>query len=222
MSEAVPEQSESTERELSVAELRRLIFLSYKFSQGNAEVGRFLMQWAYQYYGPKDPDRYDAAYIEFTDKLFTENVYGETTPRLELGEVHKPGLITKTAAETERLPLSPDSKNQLNYPRLVASLWAANHKHVTKGRERGDAEIIPNTLSDPYYSLVVNHIIRKQSTGDAAFDALFADINTCPLQPRAFAAMIETYNEHHPETPVTEDEIARLTFQPSYLVAHIT
>lgn len=220
-----PTQQEIQTKNLTPEYAARVLFLSYKYSQGDPQTQKFI----FQYLHSTRPE-WKIKDEEFKQKIFDKALASikkyVPTDRNPTG----PKAFHKTVPdfhEPSRKVIEEDIKNQINFMQtffadvtnsnplalaevLSSQIIARDEKFLLKGRSRVRSGTDPTTPSgDPYGSHIIDYVLKGSPTGLAEFDRMFSDIKKFVIGPhdvnsswsgtsRTLDEIIDFYNEKHP------------------------
>ncbi len=213
---------ESTERQLTSKEVAMLVWRSFKFSQGDSDLQLLLLRSAKDYYGNQESFSLDEADFRLKELI------GEDSFKLANKNNH---------IRVEVSTLKAEFSNFINYFKALTSKPTKTIENLTdfdflqmfidrdrrfllpiSGRPNRDSlKIGDNSLADRYFSFFVHHILRNNTSGEKAFDVLFTNWRNNMKEYiskgdilRSVSDIVERYNDNHPDTPVTKDELAKI------------
>lgn len=202
-----------TRRTLESTHLKRLMFLSYMFSQGDQEVQLNLFRWIKQYYGMQSFEVVEDAHKQFVSAQFKDS----ETAKVESANTHATGHVTEAVLnrDLEFLSFLSNEMTQDEIPDLAyiqTEMYKIDLHYLNRegGRPNRNPEGKENTIADPYFSFVVQYLVRKERTGDEALDALCKQLaeEVAAVDKESAESLIGLYNKTHPDTPLTLEELA--------------
>lgn len=202
-----------TLRTLEPAQLKRLIFMSYMFSQGEQEVQLNIFRWLKQYYGPQPTEVIAEAHHQFVESQFQ----GTPVSKLEERAVHAPGHITEHRLDLDYEFITYLSSQEADAPDIKymqREMYTLDLHYLQEGggRPNRKPEGKENTLADPYFSFVVQYLVRLERTGDEAMDALCKHLGeeVAAIDKDSAESLIALYNKTHPDTQLSLQELSRI------------
>jgi hypothetical protein len=214
-------QEQNNHRQLGYSELQSLLFLSFKFSQGNAARQEEILRNATLFYGKQNiPDDWRARLSASIDKIVRNLVNME---------LHKTGAETDDFYENYFKILEKDQEGFTDYESLFHFFLEKDLEYYTKNPRgipnRDKAKDGDNTIADRHLSMFVNFVIRGDKSGDKSIDNLMRELrlllsfmNNLPfdlnwekfvLNPKEgvnFVMEVIHYNRLHPEAEISESD----------------
>jgi hypothetical protein len=208
---------------LNEREVVKILWESFKFSQGTSELQKEMLQRINSYYKERpELDEYEiqerfsrmvingplTAYItehKLTKNFSHPNVDSSTTDK-ELGRIYK-----YIALLTDPKNADLDDDSNFDLASIYNNIWTQDFSYLVEknGRQNRLVENTGNnTLQDKYFSFGVHYLLRKNDTGNVAFNKLFNELRTIEMnllnvdQRKQIEQVIKKYNETHPETCV--------------------
>lgn len=170
------------ERQLSVRELERLIFLTFMHSQGSPEIQEMLGEWISSVYGLQDEQKVREAFSSFLEtNFYTKESFGE----LQLGvkKIHKE--ISRIGVESQIAyidtlykipdePLTGDAYFEI----LLSYMLQRDKRYIAgSGRPNRDSTTAEDNLKNKYFSFIKTYLNDKTATGDVALDQLYKQLH---------------------------------------------
>ena len=93
------------------------------------------------------------------------------------------------------------------YELISSNIWLRDMGFITPSNSTGRKN---SPFGDPWFSSGVHHIIRSEPVPEPALRSVFKELSKLP--PESFwrddiTKVVEAYNQHHPENPVSKEEL---------------
>ena len=223
------EREPRVEDHLTPERAARLVFYSFRFSQGDDVTQRLILAWLHERYhwhlSKKDQKESRVQLEKMTDK-FKDQQFGvshfglkEETYESVIEELPDYlailGGSTELVEAAEKLLRRPEENTRAG--QLLATFASNDRFHIAgrraiAGGRAGSARYDSgsgNIKDDSYFSFLCTYILQEHSTHIPEFDELFEDVRqhlkTETLSQdslRDIEAVVGVYNEHHPGNPV--------------------
>lgn len=222
---------------LTKAEMMRILWKSFEFAQGDTDIQKKILAKVRSYYGELEEADFTEMQKRFNKITFVPKT--ESDPPFINDELNTPpsgrshilaGRKSHAVAEIEDneetlleadiepylQALTSSESKEVSVQEIAESVWNSDNNYLKKGRPNRDPNGELNTLRDPYFSFGVHYILRENSTSHPAFNRLFAVIRTIPFEAYNYESLTHIlrvllkYNTTHPETPVSDEQIAQV------------
>ena len=229
MSEKVSKKIEGREKKLSLDEIKKIIFLSYMFSQQDGIFQDSLLTEIRRFYG-RQKKLNKAQRKEVSDYILNS--------LRKLVAVGGHAFVSEDKMDEE--PIDDYIVVLSNKDNKYGESFDKDHTRIGilesflgrdlnfKNRKRKNVgDELPNSSKDKHGSFFVSYILRDKKTGDEGFDSLFSDLRSTlsdflikvsdkrlfamhKQYESAFFDVINNYNNTHPDSKVTVEELAKL------------
>jgi hypothetical protein len=207
------EKKESTYRKLSEQEIKKVLFLSYMMSQGQPNFQSHILNFVHDYYGDQ----------EGMDIARAEEDIARNMSQLSSKHVHK-DLKAGNKEELENVSryldvLKGDIFYEYSLNDFYTKILDSDDRYLRLGRpNRLSTNEGDNTIKDKYFSFTIHYLIRKNKLGEEAFDFLLKTLREIMLKSikpetlvyNPLLHIVVKYNETHPNTKVTIEELAEI------------
>jgi hypothetical protein len=176
------ESAEKMEKQLSVRELERLIFLTFMHSQGSPEIQEMIGEWLSSVYGLQDEQKVREAFSNFLESNFYNNdSFGEL--HLGVKKIHKE--ISRIGVESQlaylnslyKVPEEP-LEGDTYFEILLSCMLQRDKKYIAgTGRPNRDSNTAEDNLKNKYFSFIKTYLNDLQTTGDVALDQLYKKLH---------------------------------------------
>ena len=195
------ESVEKMEKQLTVRELERLIFLTFMHSQGSPEVQELLNEWITSVYGLQDEHKVREAFANFLDSHFSSS---DSSGELHLGKKNLHEELPRSGVERElgyldslyKIPDEP-LEGEAFFKILLQMILQRDHQFIfSKGGRpnRNDSEKGDN-LKNKFFSFTKTYLNDKTPTGDAALDQLYAKLHDWVIDRPEHDEVVEILQE---------------------------
>ena len=208
---------EKHERQLSVRELERAIFLSFMHSQGKTDLQMVIVAWMRAWYGRQNKEAFEEAYSRFCNSRFDKqdeftlaqkNLHTENAPVEDPTEPIRERKIDRALVEEQRRFISGFFKESVMtidnslLQELLNDLIDKDYNYLHLGRPNRADSAKQHTIAHKYFSFFVTFVLRSEGTSDEALDALYAKLrsamhNISPEMSRKIRVLSDEYTKRN-------------------------
>jgi hypothetical protein len=171
----------NNERQLSIKELERLIFLSFMHSQGSPSLQEALIVGMRDWYGVQSEDRVHQAFGSFFSSQY-DSVQGINLANKNLHIDFSPELFEKELGSVNTFCEPSNSKYGSDdyFSLLFLDLFARDDKYIssTGGRPNRKDTSLTDNFAHRYFSFLKSYMLESKPTGDPALDKVYSDMLT--------------------------------------------
>lgn len=229
MEKLARENKNSTEKVLSFSELKKILFLSFMFSQGDPDLQNKILLFVRDYYGQQKK-------LNQRQNKVLDDYIGKVLVKLKKIGAHEVevssyggGISTDNSTDYTESPsffLESLTRDYLDIENFSQSIFDFLKQLMErdlyfyevgrKNRFKSSGE--KNNLRDPHISFFINYILRNTKAGEDSFDNLFKKskgvlrdfFQTKDKNSEDLKTLISEYNKTHLDTKVTNEELEKL------------